>query len=74
MPIMPLVLNFIYAIIGGCVTLTFMYLGFRWFDKVTHFDTSEALEKDNRAVGIVVAGIFVGVGVAIGLVVGMGLN
>ena len=32
------------------------------------------LEKDNRAVGLVVLGIFVGVGIAIGLVIGMGLN
>jgi hypothetical protein len=32
------------------------------------------LAKDNKAVGLVVMGIFVGVGLAIGLVVGLGLN
>ena len=40
----------------------------------TAFDTSDELAKDNKAVGMVVMGIFIGVGVAIGLVIGLGLN
>ena len=44
------------------------------FDRLTHFDTSEELAKDNRAVGLVVMGILIGIGVAIGLVIGLGLN
>jgi len=69
-----IILNLIYAVIGGFVTLFFMYIGYKIFDKLTDFDTSKELAKDNRAVGMVVLGIFVGVGVAIGLVIGLGLN
>jgi uncharacterized membrane protein YjfL (UPF0719 family) len=69
-----MIANFLYAVIGGFLTLFFMYLGYKLFDKSTHFDTSKELAKDNRAVGLVVLGIFVGVGVAIGLVIGLGLN
>ena len=74
MQILTILLNFTYAIIGGFITIFFMWFGYRLFDRVTHFDTSEALEKDNRAVGMVYMGIFIGVGIATGLVIGMGLN
>ena len=74
MQIVAIITNFVYSIIGGGLTLIFMFVGYRLFDRLTHFDTSKELEKDNRAVGLVVLGIFVGVGIAIGLVIGMGLN
>jgi uncharacterized membrane protein YjfL (UPF0719 family) len=51
-----------------------MYFGYKMFDKFTDFNTSDELAKDNKAVGLVVLGIFIGVGVAIGLVIGLGLN
>ena len=38
------------------------------------YDTEDELQKGNVAVGIVVGSIFVGTGIAIGLVIGMGLN
>ena len=69
-----MIVNFIYTILGGILTLLFMYLGYKWFDKFTDFNTSNELAKDNRAVGLVVMGIFIGVGVAIGLVIGLGFN
>jgi len=69
-----ILLNFAYAIIGGFVTLFFMWFGYKLFDKLTNFDTSKELANGNRAVGLVVLGIFIGVGVAIGLVIGLGLN
>ncbi len=69
-----MVANFIYSIMGGLLTLLFMYIGYKLFDKTTHFDTSKELAKDNKAVGLVVLGIFVGVGIAVGLVIGLGLN
>ena len=74
MQLTAMIVNFIYAIIGGFLTLFFMYIGYKIFDKFTAFNTSEQLAKDNRAVGMVVLGIFVGVGIAIGLVIGLGLN
>jgi uncharacterized membrane protein YjfL (UPF0719 family) len=69
-----MIANFIYSLIGGFLTLLFMYLGYKFFDKFTHFNTSEELARDNRAVGLVVLGIFVGIGIAIGLVIGLSLN
>lgn len=69
-----MIINFIYSILGGILTLAFMYFGYKWFDRFTDFKTSDELAKDNRAVGLVVMGIFIGVGVAIGLVIGLGLN
>ena len=74
MQLTAMIVNFIYAIIGGIITLVFMYIGYKWFDKFTDFNTSNELAKDNKAVGLVVMGIFIGVGVAIGLVIGLGLN
>ena len=74
MQLTAMIVNFIYSVIGGVLTLLFMYFGYKWFDRFTTFDTSDQLAKDNRAVGLVVMGIFVGVGVAIGLVIGLGLN
>ncbi len=74
MQVEAMIMNFVYSILGGFLTLLFMYIGYKLFDKTTHFDTSKELAKDNRAVGLVVLGIFIGVGVAIGLVIGLGLN
>ncbi|GMT42475.1 MAG: hypothetical protein IEMM0002_0886 [bacterium] len=69
-----ILLNFVYSALGGLMTLLFMYFGFKFFDHLTHFDTSMQLEKGNRAVGMVVMGMFIGIGIAVGLVVGLGLN
>jgi uncharacterized membrane protein YjfL (UPF0719 family) len=74
MQLKAILLNFAYSIMGGLLTLFFMYIGYKAFDRITHFDTSDELRKDNRAVGLVVLGIFIGVGIAIGLVVGLALN
>ena len=66
--------NFVYAVFGVILTLIFMLLGFKLFDRVTPFDTSKQLSDNNTAVGIVVGSIFIGLGIAVGLVMGMGLN
>lgn len=70
----PVIINFIYAILGGALTLVFMSVGYKLFDLMTPFSISDALAGDNRAVGFMVMGIFIGVGVAMGLVVGLSLN
>jgi len=67
-------LNFAYAIVGAFLTLLFMVIGYKIFDKITPFDTSKQLAEKNTAVGIVVGSIFIGLGIAVGLVIGMGLN
>lgn len=67
-------INLLYAVVGGGAAIAFMYFGFKVIDHVTRFDTNEQLSKGNIAVGVMVAGMFVGIGVAVGLVIGMGLN
>ena len=67
-------LNMGYAIAGALVTLAFMAVGYKIFDRITPFNISQQLEEGNVAVGIVVGAVLVGLGIAIGLVVGMGLN
>lgn len=67
-------LNFCYAIFGAILTIIFMMIGYKIFDKMTPFNTSKQLSEKNVAVGIVVGSIFIGLGIAVGLVIGMGLN
>ncbi|MCD6187611.1 MAG: DUF350 domain-containing protein [Desulfuromusa sp.] len=66
--------NFTYAILGALLTILFMVLGYKILDWITPFDTSRQLGEGNVAVGIVVGSMFVGLGIAVGLVVGLGLN
>jgi len=69
-----ILLNFTYAVLGAGLTILFMVVAFRVFDRLTPFDTHQELAKGNIAVGIVSGAIFVAVGIAMGLVIGMGLN
>ena len=68
------VANFSYAVLGALVTIVLMMLGYKVLDWLTPFDTSKQLANNNVAVGIVVGAMFVGLGIAVGLVVGLGLN
>ncbi len=70
----PIVLNFLYAIMGGVLTLAFMWLGCKLFNHAVSFKIGEELSKGNIAVGLMVMGIFIGIGTALGLVIGLGLN
>ena len=67
-------LNMGYAVFGAILTLVFMVIGFVVFDKLTPFDTARQLSEKNVAVGMVVGSIFIGLGIAVGLTIGMGLN
>jgi uncharacterized membrane protein YjfL (UPF0719 family) len=66
--------NLGYAIGGVLLTLVFMMIGYKMFDMMTPFNTSKQLAEKNLAVGIVVGSIFIGLGIAVGLVIGMALN
>jgi uncharacterized membrane protein YjfL (UPF0719 family) len=70
----PIILNFAYAFVGGVMTLFFMWLGCKVFSHIVSFNIAEELAKGNQAVGLMIMGIFIGIGVALGLVIGMGLN
>ncbi|MBW2595232.1 MAG: DUF350 domain-containing protein [Deltaproteobacteria bacterium] len=74
MDISIMALNIIYAISGAVLTMVCMVIGYKIFDRITPFDTSRALAEENIAVGIVVGSVFIGLGIAVGLVIGMGLN
>ncbi len=66
--------NFTYAILGALLTIVFMLLGYKILDWITPFDTSKQLGEGNVAIGIVIGSMFVGLGIAVGLVIGLGLN
>jgi uncharacterized membrane protein YjfL (UPF0719 family) len=69
-----ILINLAYATTGVLVALIFMALGYLVFDRLTPFKTSRELASGNLAVGVVVGAIFIGLGLAVGLVVGLGLN
>ena len=66
--------NFTYAILGALLTILLMVLGYKILDWITPFDTSKQLGEGNVAIGVVIGSMFVGLGIAVGLVVGLGLN
>lgn len=70
----PLLLNFLYAILGGFITLGFMWLGCKLFNNTVNFSIGKELKAGNTAVGLMVMGMFIGIGIALGLVIGLGLN
>jgi len=70
----PILLNFVYAMLGGVLTLFFMWLGCKVFSHIVSFSIPDQLAKGNIAVGLMIMGIFIGIGTAMGLVIGLGLN
>jgi uncharacterized membrane protein YjfL (UPF0719 family) len=74
MEIAIVVSNFTYAILGALLTILFMVFGYKILDWITPFDTSKQLGEGNVAIGMVIGSMFVGLGIAVGLVVGLGLN
>jgi len=70
----PLILNILYAGMGGFLTLLFMWLGCKVFSHIVNFSIPEQLSQGNTAVGQMIMGMFIGIGTAMGLVIGLGLN
>lgn len=70
----PLFLNSIYAIGGVILGVVTAIVTYKLINKVTHFDIPQELEKGNLAVGVVVCGIFIMIGLIVGLIIGMSLN
>lgn len=70
----PLILNILYACMGGLLTLLFMWLGCKVFSHIVNFSIPEQLNQGNQAVGLMIMGMFIGIGTAMGLVIGLGLN
>lgn len=70
----PMLLNFIYATMGTALTIFSMWIGCKIFNRMFCFEISEELHNGNVAIGTMLAGMFIGIGVATGLVIGLGLN
>ena len=70
----PIIVNLTYALLGGCITLAFMAIGYVFLNKLTPFDIPKELTGGNMAVGSMVMGMFIGIGIAMGLVIGLSLN
>jgi uncharacterized membrane protein YjfL (UPF0719 family) len=70
----PVLLNIVYACMGGLLTLLFMWLGCKVFSHIVNFSIPEQLANGNQAVGLMIMGMFIGIGTAMGLVIGLGLN
>ncbi|RLD15705.1 DUF350 domain-containing protein [candidate division KSB1 bacterium] len=66
--------NFIYAVVGVLVGMISSIITYKLVNRSTHFDIPKELEKGNLAVGMVVAGIFIMIGLIVGLIIGMSLN
>ena len=66
--------NFFYAFLGVVFGLLVFRWGFWMLNRITPFSISKELMKGNLAVGVMVAGMFVGLGQVVGPIVGMGLN
>ena len=74
MDIPPIILNFVYVMFGGILTLIFMKVSCTIFNKMVSFNISDELGKGNIAVGLMVMGLFIGLGISLGLVIGLGLS
>lgn len=70
----PLALNLLYATLGGLLGMALSWLSGWVFQLRMGFKLRDELAKDNRAVGLVLMGIFIGNGVGMGLIVGLSLN
>jgi uncharacterized membrane protein YjfL (UPF0719 family) len=70
----PIILNFVYVMLGGILTLAFMKISCSMFNRMVNFNISDELGKGNIAVGLMVMGLFIGIGIALGLVIGLGLS
>lgn len=70
----PVVLNLLYVFFGGVLTLFFMWTGCKLFSHLVSFSIPDQLSDGNVAVGLMIMGMFIGIGTALGLVIGLGLN
>ena len=70
----PILLNILYSCMGGVLTLLFMWFGCKLFSHIVNFSIPDQLAQGNVAVGLMLMGMFIGIGTALGLVIGLGLN
>lgn len=69
----PIIIQSMRIFAGPFWGLFLMCLGYLLFDWITPFETSVELKNGNLAVGMVICGILVGVGICVGLPLGFAL-
>ena len=67
-------MNTLYALGGVILGILAAIITYKLFNKVTNFHIATELEKGNLAVGVVVCGIFIMIGLIVGQIVSMSLN
>lgn len=70
----PMLLNLLYAAMGGAMLIIFAWMATRFFGNVMGFKVRDQLAAGNVAVGLAVLGIFMGIGIGLGIVIGLSLN
>ena len=67
-------LKFLYVILSGIIILAFIKISCSMFTRKCKLNISDELGKGNVAVGLMVMGLFIGISIALGLVIGLGLG
>jgi|TARA_Y100000031_G_C7986374_1_gene277068 uncharacterized membrane protein YjfL (UPF0719 family) len=63
--------NLVLSVVYGLVGIILLMVGYKIFEWVTPFSVNDALSKDqNRAVGIVVGAIFIGIAIIVAAALG----
>ena len=63
----PILVNLLYASIGGVLMLVFWWFAYRIFLWEVGFNVRDELKAGNIAVGLAVLGIFLAVGIGMGM-------
>lgn len=66
--------NMLYAILGAIVLIVACWIAGHVATKAFKFKISEQLREGNVAVGLAVLGIFMGLGIGLGLVISASMN
>lgn len=69
----PLFLNTLYAVFGVVLGIVAAILSYKIFSRIIKFPIATELENGNLAVGVVVCGIFIMIGLIVGLIIGNSL-
>jgi uncharacterized membrane protein YjfL (UPF0719 family) len=69
----PVITRMLIVLYGGWIAIFFMIIGYRFLAGMMAFDICRELLEKNPAVGMAVLGMFVGLGIMVGLVVGLSL-
>ncbi len=70
----PFILRVLYAVGGVILGIVAAIVTYKLFNHITNFQIPNELEKGNLAVGVVVCGIFIMIGLIVGMIIGLSIN